>query len=688
MRIAKIAPVGLIAVFSLLLLGYCLRPGNLISDAHPARLAEIHSQFERCFAQQHWFAGWDQRFMGGYPAATYQYQFGFGCIFLLHALAGMSLSFAYKVAMLAGTLFAISMLFMLLRRRVNPWVALIAALGFLLSTMVLEQLAQGFWNHVLAVGFICLFVDRLDRAKSMDLPTVLSLMAIYALIAITHQYAAIATGLLMLSWLPSIWRRDGWRGLAGWAAIPVGAIALTLVYSWPILETRYWLRATGDFEAPPLAEHFENFLWATGLAAMHPERGVGGIAGLKYLLVDWPMIAATVLALSLPISWRRGGLNPAARRFATGWLLALIPFAVLFFNLMLLIPSERLQEMVGHIISRRFLHYIHLSLFVVGALALDAWVGLLRQRWRGCSRRFALVGMAVVGALMLTCLLDAWVLIRNQRLSTDRDCPQMTELHGVWALMRRRHDGRYRVLYQSTYGNFSLGEEGEGLLLHQSAIMALSTIETGMPQGGGMLSLVLPMFETTRTCDGFIMGARLGEVSPKVILARLRAWNYGLVVACEPLFDTFCAAQPRMQLLERFGDFSVYRFEDAPGNWAETSGGEPVSFHFDPDNDARMSASLINHTADNRLTVRVGYHPYWRATINGQVATPRPEAYGRMTLKLDETGPLRIEWVYSALRPTTLALNLVAWGAWLAAFGTIRIRARRDGRGNARDQTS
>ena len=64
MRIVKVAPFGLIVIFCLLLLGYGLRPGILISDAHPARLAEIHSQFERCFGQQHWFAGWDTRCQG------------------------------------------------------------------------------------------------------------------------------------------------------------------------------------------------------------------------------------------------------------------------------------------------------------------------------------------------------------------------------------------------------------------------------------------------------------------------------------------------------------------------------------------------------------------------------------------------------------------------------------------------
>ncbi|MCL5271698.1 MAG: hypothetical protein M1457_14350 [bacterium] len=676
---------ALIVIFVLILLGPIFRPGIPLSDAHPSRLSEIRSLYERCFGQQHWISGWEQRFLGGYPAGTYQYQTGFWLICGLHRI-GLPLVTAYKLVFAAAMVFMAAMAARLLRPHAGEALAAAVALLFFLSPAILNQIAQAFWNHVFALGILCIFLARLGKRETLRGSDALVLAALYAIIILTHLYAAVAAAIFLFCWLlEPVWRRN-WAGAARAIAVPPAALLLTYAYSGPILETRHWLAPVEPMELT--AREFTGLLLnICGLDAINPYFGRGPAEIAVRLVAHWPVLAAVALALGLVVPWRRGRLTPRTLRFCRWMAVSFACFFVIYVKIAALLPPSRLREMMGSIATARFLQYAHLCLFALAAVSLRHWLGFLSARRERAPAKTAIraprpVAWVIGALLILTLAKTSYTLYGNGRLDTESTCPAMTDLRAAWSWLRMYDDVRHRVLYENSFGNYPAAAPG-GVVMRNSTIPALAAFETGVPQVGGLLNIVLPLHAVTRSEGGWLAGFPLRNLKSSDLHAVLQSLNIGRIVSCSPEAHARLAADSRMTERARFGAFEIWDFSGAPGNWAAVGGGEPVSFAIDPVNDARMSVRLDNKTPDNPLLIRVCWHPYWEASLNGRPLALRADPLGLIETRVASQGPARIELHYRARRPGFLTVSLTAWGLWLGIWLTVRRRSRRRSAGGA-----
>lgn len=722
MRFRNLLPHILLALCILIMLAPAFEPGRLMSQFHPSRLAEVHSLDERCLGQQGWIAGWDSRFQCGYPAGFYQYQLSYLLMCALHRAAGIPLDFCYKLLFVLGIWFAAAMFMRLLGRLVGPWPALAFTLAFFASHSILWQIEWGYWNQVMALGLLCLFVDRLARTERLGARSVLVLAGLYALIVPAHQFTSIAAGLILLAWLPQFVRRQGWGVILPWAMIPLGAILLTLSYSYPIIQTRHWMgsQPAGMDQSQRL---LSAMLSALGLAGLDPMAQAGVAARLKGLIEDWPVWLALALAASLLPLWRAGRLSGKERRLCGGLALALLPFAFIGFDLMMLIPSPALHQMTRQIAGQRFLLYLHFCLFLLAALAARHWLQQAARShdcstpsgsgtfWgrlprvalrstRGYSntipsgsgggadgntiarsgRTWLHLKPLAWGAgliVALTFLKAAYSLVHNGYLETDRSCAGMEDVRKVWGWLGAHNGEHCRVLYESTFLNYPVrAGDRASQVLHQSTVMALGPLETGMPEAGALLNIVLPMFDHTRTSNGTVMGQKIGAASTGQIKPLLKEGNFGYVVTCTTPLATMLASDSAFRARVAFGPFTIFHYEEAPGNWAVVDEKDPATVIVDPDNDAHLTIVLNDSRPGSRLLVRQAWHPYWQATANGRPLALSPTDFGQIQARLGGEGPLLIELNFSARRPGLIRINLLALAGLGAGLWITRVKAR------------
>ncbi len=657
-------------LFFLALLGPIFRPGWLISDAHPSRMAEIYAEYN-IITQQGWFAGWNWRLQGGMPVGTYQYQLTYLIICGL-GLLDLPLATGYKIVFLGSMWLSAALVLRLMRRYMDERLALGMTFSFFLCSAIHFQIAQGFWNHLLGLGLLAWFISRLDETEKLDRHSAPSLILIYALIVLTHEYTAIAAGIILLAWLPRFWRSGGRHSLVWWLMLPLGAILLTAPYTLPIMQTHHHLvHVTGEEHS--LRYLLKGVLVLTGFYGAYPYASLSPADRLIMIGSEWPAILACGLAIAVMLRWRKLPWSEKEKRFGLSVLIALGLFAMINVKLISILPIMSLRRITGQLIADRFLQYSHLMIFLLAGMMIQYW---LRQgKTRPVLKRKAMI--ALTAMLVLTGVKTIISLHRNHRLETTSTFEERKDVTAVWKWLRENDDGRRRILYETPYDNYPI-RNGQGRGLNQSTIMALSSLETGMPGAGELLNLVLPMHERTRTANGRIMNVKLDEAKPRQIDPLLKEGNFGWIVACSPAMHDWLALHPLMKRMERFGEFAIYKYAGAPASWASLEHPGPLLVDIDPQNDARMEVRVDNPAANNRLTVRMSWHPFWRAWINDQPLELSANDYGNIQAVLPDTGRQTIRFEYNARFEWQIKLALVAWACLITFWLTVNAQPRED----------
>ena len=586
------------------------------------------------------------------------------------------MAFAYKLVMVGLVALSLVLLWRFMRIHAGPAAALIVSVMLFLSPSIVDQLSQGFWHHVFALGLVALFLGRLAGRETLKLSDIPAFALLYALIIVSHQFAAVATGLLMAIWLPGLVRRGGWRSAVAWGCIPALGAGLTFWYVGPILATSHWMLPSESSDVSwqfPLGRAMEGLgIGWLGPLAPHAvgERLVAAAA-------QWPVLLAIALVALLPLLRRGESTSRLERRFCRLSLAAAAVFLLVYMDAVHWLPDGRIKETFSHLQAERFLQYAHLCLFSVAAVSLkhltrwNEWTGAAPSRWATRARRLAIPALAI--ALSLTFVRLAWSFYRNERVTTEAACPQMEPIRQTWAWLKAHNDGSQRILYETTYDNYPKDAPG-GRLLSESSILALSALETDTPQAGALLNVIMPMFHHTRTSGGRIMNRKVHDVQFAEVRPALAAMNCVYVVCCTDALRSLLAQSGETALEARFGPFSIHRFGGAPGAWAKIEGGGQLDFQFDPVNDAHMIANVHGAAAGSSLRVSVAWHPYWEASVGGRPLELNPDEFGLIQTRLPSSGDQIVDFRFAAKRPAHLLISAMAWIA--VGIGLVLTRKR------------
>ena len=288
---------------------------------------------------------------------------------------------------------------------------------------------------------------------------------------------------------------------------------------------------------------------------------------------------------------------------------------------------------------------------------LAGFAGYGLHRWLENRRRWldvAFVGVAVAMA-------GSGVRAMPLRVKPVTNA-QIDELMATWAdLDAAAPQGR---VYHEATSTRELGP----LTLEFSEIGALIATEHGIPMVGTWYTIsnvaTEPFLRSTR---GLLFGrdADVYYKSPKLFLARVEDYRVGSFITVEPRLQAFLARFTEFRQVGGHGPFAAFVLTtpapgpvDCPDDLGCTDVGESLG---------RIQATVTGTVSEEReLALRVTWHPWWSATLDGQPIPIRRE--------------LRAARLMVMLPPGTGARSLVVqwedptrWTAWVGLAGLLLV---------------
>ncbi|MFZ5862709.1 MAG: hypothetical protein ACOYXR_07715 [Nitrospirota bacterium] len=620
-------------------------PGLLITGDHPFYFALVSQVAERLHAAGG-AVGWFESDFGGFPAFSPLVPAPLSVLVLvaLNQATSISLAVLYKLMVFFSFVFPAIALWVTLSERVDRLAACGAVGLYLALTYQLLQPLQGMWIHYLALGPLLLLVHYCDRWLTRSL-TLLQAATLGALTVITALTDALTWPLLAIVIPVTVVFYTRKRGITGRAlVVGVGAFLVSgVAIGW-------WIAAV--------------VVGQTGWGSPNPASS-GGLLGLVVRLPAWFMfpggfeqivedvlpavrsgqvsdgvrlaaqLAAEHLAEGLLVLLAVGGLVGIARdrgerdaergvflRY-TAWILAV-------FVLFVIGPWHFVgggDSVIAAFRQDRFVLYVNAALIVAAAYGLQ---GILR---RFGSARYAAVAVVVLAVLHGV----RYATYTNYvALKTSDESVIYEEMAGVWAFVKEHvAASNSRVMYEEL--------EGIGFLDGGYAnVAALSTQMTGV---GSIVTQRLKTQFSFRQPAVFPNDNPFGSIDQVDEL--MKGLNCSYLVVWHPMITQklLNGGQFTRVYESRRRLFSVLQVNDADLQWLALEQGTRVPAKLVSFDNERLVFEIHNNVPRNRLRLKISYHPWWSARVNGQ-ATMLTERDRMMELDELPEGDLVVEFFF------------------------------------------
>jgi hypothetical protein len=609
---------------------------------NPVRYAET-VLFKKLASEQHWLNVWCPQSFAGYPLLLYHYQTGHWLTLLLALLPGIEMQTAYKLCMVLSLLFPTLVLYFVLKSKFGRLPALLATGLFFFDLEVSTTILNGMWNNYLSIGFLLLFLWRLDVFLETPCARKAVPLAFFlALTILTHFYAAIAAFVLLLAFfLANVKRKKG-------IALPllgaaVDSFGLSLFYILPFLETSRWLVPVGTRAPENPAVMLTRLYPSMSLFTSLREGSYGP------LLLSLPLVIVELVLIVFLLASRG--------RKTTPWFLPLSIFGILCFILWgqfwYVFPGADRLPLLNGIVGERFRIYVKLAIVLVlaGAAARALQEPSPPSSGRPPSRarlRKILPALMGIAALLFVFFCHR---IHRERLFTSGQVPEMETLARLWDYLTE-HPGEpgSRIVYQGTYGN------KVGSMLNASHIFAVSGLYAPIPQVGGWnAQWPYPRCHRSDTNAGQLFGTREENLTPYVVAERMEDVNAGRIVTVSAKTRERLLASSLFDEEKSFGDFSILSLRAFRASMFRTTGAVPCLL-------TDLSPTRIEFTCKgakpgDTLIIKDSYHPYWHAKADG-IPIPLQMENGFMKLNPPASESVTIELEYNPRNYTALFVSL------------------------------
>ena len=606
----------------------------------------------------------------GTPVFTYDYPFGFIVIAFLHYALRIDVLLAYKLVNFFAYVFPSLALFYFLKSRINYKIALVFSLLALFQYDFIWFPIGGMWNQPLSIGFLILFIHIFDIAitRPLNLRNFLLMGLLGGLILISHPFTSLFTVIFssMALLIYSARRKIRLFELSKYlVASLVVALAISFFYLYPLLLTAKEIKPSAvglaDATFPSLVKSFsylllphmripeikETFGWSSSLIDLSKiSNNITGLINASLLNFAEILLGVSIVAgIILYLKRRIEGNLP--------FVLALVLLANLFIasGLIVLTPLKDLP-LLNSVHSPRFFIYERVLLIILAAYGINYIVKnneFIKKYQRTINKEFVPLAILTFSILYLS----FYPIISRGMIpiETSDKIAAFDDVEKVWSWVTDNVDGnKTRVYYQDTYFT------SKNKQLNQTRVFSLSYKFTKVPFIGGWATN--PSFHIAElyTNHRQMFGSSVDEINDGQIATNMSYYNSKYIVSVESVLEGKLKKSNLFKQETKFGELSIFTLKDYDPKWVRLNGNDidVEMLKFEHEN---IEFDFTTDKIDKQLIVKMAYHPFWRAYVNG-----KPERIERVTtdfkgfptngligIKTNELGKLNVKLVY--LRP-------------------------------------
>lgn len=619
------------------------KPGFMSGYDNSLHLFDAYFQTTTLIPRYYWISGWSMQGMAGFPVFVDYYQVTFLLIAALNKLFFLPLNFSYKIMVLLSYAFLGAGFYKMCSSRFGRTGSLFATLCLMLQKDIyLERILGGLWTNYFAIGLLCIFFHVLDEhITNLTLRKAGILAFLLGALILSHVFVAIfAFLLLFIYFIPYAARafkeRRFFTRTSTYAVMPVLAFMISAYY------LRNFIVAKDYFNVYPSKELFTGIVW--GLKSIFGPIVYGGEGALARLVLNLPIIARGVFALSGIYLFFTKQKSPGIKRFLASTL-ALMVFSVVLFSDIFVNTFDwwRAIPFVGNLQTTRFIVYAQLGMYIFSAYGIGRFLAHFTKKRKQIMTFAALL-------LFLSASFHYFYLAR-ERSRTLAESPVMPEVYRVWDWVNGNIPPEsQRIVYQSTMWNM------EDPILGRSDVFALSGIFTRVPQiGVTRPASPFPQEKYMRNDQHSIFSRKIDTVDDVFIKDMMNHFNSGHIVSVEPGLEEKLKKSAFFSKKDTFSPFTIFGLKNFRANWVTFE--KNASYKTLNYEDQNLAFEINNTSRDNRALVKVAYHPLWEARLNKKPAKIEQDRYHMMTFSLPEEGNYLLELSFAYFNPFWVSVS-------------------------------
>ena len=620
-------------------------PGFMSGQDNSLHYYESYYLTQVLIPQYHWISGWGMQYLAGCPMLLDYPQMGFLLIAFLNKALFLPLNLSYKAIVLFSYIFLGAGFYKLTSCRFGKAAALLTTICLMLQKDIYYgRILEGIWNNYLAIGLFFIFFHFLDKnIGKMTIRKALTLGLLLGLLIPTHLYVAMFGFILLLiygvPYISGAFRnRIFFKQSLIYACIPLSALMISSYYLYGFIIPRDYFEKLG-------AEPFtEGIIW--GLKSFFgPLESVNSVSTF---MINIPIIARIIFSFfGVYIFFKKmKELNSDTKRilWSTFWFILIS--LLLFSDILARIGWWQKIPFVTTLQIGRLLIYIQIGLYIFAAYGLGRFFEILRRRRK--------LVMTACGIPILLSIFFHYSCLAGDASRTLDQSPEMSNVYKVWDWVDKNIPAKEgRIVYQNTVGNIN------DPILRRSDVFALSGVFTDIPQiGVSRPASPFPQEKYMRNDHGHIFGEKLDGKNADFIESRMRDFNAGYIVSVEPKLKTKLDKSGLFSRETGFSAFSVFRLKDFKSKWIDFKGSADYK-NLKLDNQS-VKINIENKSANNETFIKIAYHPFWRARLNGEPIKIHQGKYSLMKIYLPKEGFYKLNLSFNSFNPFWVAVSLVS----------------------------
>ena len=502
-----------------------------------------------------------------------------------------------------------------------------------------------------AVFFFLYFKCLKDFHLEMTVEKLFCLILLLSLITLSHVFTLVVAWSLLFSslFIKIINKGSKKEILRKYLFILITPFSICLYYVWNVVNLKIIFSQLGAIVRPYLFQRplLSNFLWdILGFYFLWDSHNTlfeniyENIYPCLFCLIDILSICGIIYYFFF--------FKERKKSSFTSVLIIFSLFMVSFHALSFLPPSMKIFFFKPEYLTVRYIIFLLFVLMYFACLFLEC----------DYIKKNKNIRLVICIILILFCFSETCkrVISSDANMGMFEKISESENLEKLWIWIWENNKIEHsRVVYQNT--NYSGNPEKNPFFI--SHIMALSSVETGVNQ------IVAPnccnnesnFLKNITTDQNRLFGVKIEKISDSEVVDYMKTFNAEFIVSCEPALQKKLQSSGYFTHAASFPPFSIFRVRGVEcSEMFEFS--EPVSlFNFNEERDDRIVMDFENISEENTLQIKISYHPYWRAYINGNEVLINKNKNGLMEIDIFESGRMKLELEYSSFNYFTVFIS-------------------------------
>jgi len=618
----KFSPyIGIVAIAFIIFNGVFLEPGRSVVRDNNIHLERAYFLKENII-NNHKITGWNYLDNLGSPFLTYNYILSTILISFSSIILFIPIHIAYKFFLFLSFVLPSLMLYFLLSKKFNNKASFLISILFLFNLRTIEQILEGIWNQYLAISIFILFFYFLDKySKNLNFRRISILSILMSIIFLTHIYVGLASLYLFLIYLIFTIRKKVMSLL-----IPILSFLINSFYFLPIITTSSWTTSNVGWG---ISNSFLEMIY-NSIGILLSLQALTNLT-LQNIILTLPVLVLDGLAIYGILIYLKERKNNFLKVTLLFMVISFIIGTGFWFNINFFSNSP-----LGNIISFRFLILSRLSLFIFAAFSLS---------------KIKLSRSTITISFIILLLFSLTYFQPNQELlRTTENSPELNDYFNVINYLKNEVDLQdTRIVFQSPFRTIPSGSYTP---------LNLASFELKTPVIGSWSDPIFPISESLTTADNKLFNIPVSEITQETIIKKMNLYNARYIVTISPELDKKLKDFNR---IKSFGNFTIFLFENSSSDWVSTAAEYNIK-QWRP-----YPIIEINNEEDDYIIVKIAYHPFWRAYIEGNEVPVIEDENNLIKIKLKK-GSQIIVLKYESNKTIYILLSLFGLVSALYAF--------------------